>query len=190
MIDQHRAAFVEEATELLGELETTLLTLEENPRDREIIDRVFRALHTIKGSGAMFGFDAVAAFTHELETAFDRVRRGELEVSTALIELTLAARDHIRDLLDVEGTPDEVQRVRGAAVVEALLALCPRPDAPKSAAETPAAPAAPAGRPFRTDLRPDLKPALPAAEAEPAPAPGTARPAPAQPDAPIGPDAP
>ena len=129
MIDQHRAAFVEEATELLGELETTLLTLEENPRDREIIDRVFRALHTIKGSGAMFGFDAVAAFTHELETAFDRVLRGELEVSTALIELTLAARDHIRDLLDVEGTPDEVQRVRGASIVEALLALCPRRDA-------------------------------------------------------------
>ena len=140
MIDQHRAAFVEEATELLGELETTLLTLEENPRDREIIDRVFRALHTIKGSGAMFGFDAVAAFTHELETAFDRVRRGELEVSTALIELTLAARDHIRDLLDVEGTPDEVQRVRGAAVVEALLALCPRRDAPAAAAEAPRAP--------------------------------------------------
>ena len=54
----------------------------------------------------------------------------------------------------------------------------------------PAGPAAPAGRPFRTDLRPDLKPALPAAEAETAPAPAAARPAPAQPDAPIGPDAP
>ena len=61
---------------------------------------------------------------------------------------------------------------------------------PTPAAAPPAGRAAPVGRPFRTDLRPDLKPAVPATDAEPEPAPAAARPAPAQPDGPIGPDAP
>ena len=61
---------------------------------------------------------------------------------------------------------------------------------PTAAHAPPAGPAAPAASPFRTDLKPDLTPVLPVAEPAPAPAPAAARPAPAQPDAPIGPDAP
>ena len=61
-----------------------------------MIGRVFRALHTIKGSGAMFGFDQMAAFTHDVENAFDLVRGGRLAVTPELIGITLAARDHIR----------------------------------------------------------------------------------------------
>jgi two-component system chemotaxis sensor kinase CheA len=72
----YREAYIEEASELLHELEVALLELEERPGDSELVGRVFRALHTIKGSGAMFGFDAVASFTHELETVFDEVREG------------------------------------------------------------------------------------------------------------------
>ncbi len=48
------------------------------PDDSALIDTAFRALHTIKGSGAMFGFDAVAAFTHHVENAFDQVRQGDV----------------------------------------------------------------------------------------------------------------
>jgi two-component system chemotaxis sensor kinase CheA len=59
-----------------GELETSLLELENTPQDQELIGRVFRALHTIKGSGAMFGFEQVAAFTHGVENAYDLVRGG------------------------------------------------------------------------------------------------------------------
>ncbi len=81
MIDQHRAAFREEARELLTELEESLLLLEETPRDEELIQRVFRAMHTIKGSGSMFGFDAIASFTHEIESVFDSVRQGRMEVT-------------------------------------------------------------------------------------------------------------
>ena len=73
MTVDHREAFVEEAHELLAELENSLLELEETPDDKELVGRVFRAMHTIKGSGAMFGFDDIAAFTHEVET---RVRQG------------------------------------------------------------------------------------------------------------------
>jgi two-component system chemotaxis sensor kinase CheA len=63
-----------EAQELLEQIEQGLLDLEHRPGDRALIDSVFRGLHTLKGSGAMFGFDALAAFTHHCEDAFDRVR--------------------------------------------------------------------------------------------------------------------
>jgi two-component system, chemotaxis family, sensor kinase CheA len=100
MMDAHRQAFKEEAYELLSELETSLLELEERPDDIDLIGRVFRAMHTIKGSGSMFGFDDIARFTHEVETIFDMVRNGKLEVSKKLVNLTLAARDQIKSMLD------------------------------------------------------------------------------------------
>jgi two-component system, chemotaxis family, sensor kinase CheA len=100
MIDVHRQAFKEEAYELLSELESSLLELEERPEDSDLIGRVFRAMHTIKGSGSMFGFDDIARFTHEVETIFDMVRNGKLQVSTTLVNLTLSARDQIKLMLD------------------------------------------------------------------------------------------
>jgi two-component system chemotaxis sensor kinase CheA len=62
MIDKYREAFLGEARELLVELESALLELDQNRNDSEVVGRAFRALHTIKGSGAMFGFDEVAGF--------------------------------------------------------------------------------------------------------------------------------
>ena len=93
-------SFREEAREILVDLEAALLELNENPTDMELVGRIFRGLHTIKGSGAMFGFDQLAAFTHNLETAFDEVRNGRLAVGTELIDLTLSALDQIRVLLE------------------------------------------------------------------------------------------
>jgi two-component system, chemotaxis family, sensor kinase CheA len=90
----------QEAAELLEQLEQALLDLEHSPGDADLVNTAFRALHTIKGSGAMFGFDAVAEFTHHVETAFDRVRKGEVQASAELIAVTLAAKDHIRHLID------------------------------------------------------------------------------------------
>lgn len=90
----------EETHELIGELEASLLDLEEDPGDATLIDRVFRALHTIKGSGAMFGFENISNFTHHVETVFDRVREGELVVEKKLIDLTLAASDQIKRMVD------------------------------------------------------------------------------------------
>src|SRR5208282_2443961 len=100
MTDQHKQAFMEEARELLLELEAALLELDQARGDLEVVGRAFRALHTIKGSGAMFGFDDIAAFTHNLETAFDRLRTGQLTATSELINLTLAACDQIRGMLD------------------------------------------------------------------------------------------
>src|SRR6185369_1213064 len=99
MIDDCRQAFLEEGDELLAELEIALLELEQSPGDNSLVDRIFRSLHTIKGSSAMFGYDGVAAFSHEMETVFDLVRDGGISVSRELVALTLQARDLLKEML-------------------------------------------------------------------------------------------
>lgn len=147
MNDSHRDAFLEEAAELLGGLEGSLLELEERPDDAEVVAGVFRALHTIKGSGAMFGFDEVAGFTHELETVFDRVRQGEARASAELVGVTLAARDHIGALLAAPAGGDPALGAAGQEILGRLRRAVPagRP----AGAESPEAEAgnAPAARP-------------------------------------------
>jgi two-component system chemotaxis sensor kinase CheA len=92
--------FRQEARELLDQLEAGLLDLEQDPSNNDLINSTFRALHTIKGSGAMFGFTAVAEFVHEFETAFDRVRKGQSQANAALIQVALDAKDHIHLLIE------------------------------------------------------------------------------------------
>jgi two-component system chemotaxis sensor kinase CheA len=137
--DQYREVYREEAGELLVELESTLLELEESPEDPDLVARAFRAMHTIKGSGAMFGFDDIATFTHELETVFDRVRNGQLAVTTDLVGLALRAKDLIRELLDATGGAEGVQGPRDE-IVAALRALVSPPvvEAPALVVEPPA----------------------------------------------------
>jgi two-component system chemotaxis sensor kinase CheA len=100
--------FRQEASELFEALEGALLDLTVRPDDRELVDSAFRALHTIKGSGAMFGFDKVAEFTHQFETAFDLVRKGEIKPTEDLISVALAAKDYIRALIEAPETTDSV----------------------------------------------------------------------------------
>jgi len=137
--EQFKQSFKEEAREVLVDLESALLELNENREDPELVGRVFRGLHTIKGSGSMFGFEDLAAFTHDLETAFDEVRNGRLAITAALVDLTLAALDQIRNLLE------EISDDRDAPAREAILGKVRklagiRPQADKSnAVATPAA---------------------------------------------------
>ncbi len=91
--------FHEEADDLLAQLESALLSLEADPGRRDLIDEVFRLLHTIKGTCAMYGFSTASTLAHEVETLFDRARSGALVVSTDLIELALSTRDAVVSLL-------------------------------------------------------------------------------------------
>lgn len=92
--------FRTEAAELFEQIEAGLLDLLHDLSNQGQIDAVFRGLHTLKGSGAMFGFDALAAFTHHCETAFDRVRKGEVPATAELVASVLAAQDHMKVLVD------------------------------------------------------------------------------------------
>ncbi|WP_456621588.1 MULTISPECIES: chemotaxis protein CheA [unclassified Bradyrhizobium] len=121
--------FRQEASELFEVLEGALLDLGLRPDDRELVDSAFRALHTIKGSGAMFGFDKVASFTHEFETAFDRVRKGEIKPTQELISVALAAKDYIRALIE---DPQSTDDVIGEGILDDLRRFVSfdQPDAP------------------------------------------------------------
>jgi len=145
-----RAAYREEAAELLAELEVSLLELEANPANMELVGRVFRALHTIKGSGGMFGFDAIAGFTHELETVFDGVREGRIQVTPEIVGITLAARDHIQLLLR---TPEGGESAVATAGHEILARL--RLAAPPEASPAPPLPLRDAARPLVSDSPPE-----------------------------------
>jgi len=123
--DKHREAYREEAFELLNELEEALLELEDNRADNEIIGRVFRALHTIKGSGAMFGFDEIASFTHNVENIYEAIRNGKAEATKPLIDLTLEARDHMRLLLDFGSGDEPADEAQGERILAALKEIVP-----------------------------------------------------------------
>lgn len=118
--DINKGIFKEEAYELLVELETSLMELESQPADPELISRVFRAMHTIKGSGSMFGFENIASFTHDVETAFDLVRTGKLPVTKDLIDLTLRARDQIRIMLDEDDSDSELHAAERLSILSSL----------------------------------------------------------------------
>lgn len=113
-----------EAEDLLVRIEAIALELSPGTRSPEEINQLFRAFHTIKGSGAMFGFDAVAAFTHHVETALDYVREGALEVSKELIGLILQTKDHIQLLLQ-SNAPGSGEDSVGAKIIGELGALLP-----------------------------------------------------------------
>src|ERR1700733_14872024 len=135
MIDNFKQAFQEEAREILVELEATLLELGESPADSELVSRAFRALHTIKGSGSMFGFDELAAFSHNLENAFDEVRNGRLEITSELINLSLVALDQIKILVDQTA----VDAAISSDILEKLRALTGVADAHPAEAAAPEA---------------------------------------------------
>lgn len=128
-------AFRVEAGELLDATEQALLDLSHDLNSSDLINTVFRGMHTLKGSGAMFGFDALAAFTHHCETTFDSVRKGRMPASAELVALTLAAMDHMRKLVDDrEGTSAGSAGEHLLARLQALLGAgvagaSPAPDA-------------------------------------------------------------
>jgi len=93
-------AFIDESRELLQDLEGLLLDLETDPANREKLDAVFRVMHTIKGSAGMVGFDQVNQFTHQVEDAFDMIRKGEKTFDGLAADSTLMARDIILSLLE------------------------------------------------------------------------------------------
>ncbi|PAW79522.1 MAG: hypothetical protein B9S32_03015 [Verrucomicrobia bacterium Tous-C9LFEB] len=105
--NQFAATFLQEAAEQLALIEEIILEVEENPHDSESINRLFRVFHTIKGSGSMFGFDQVAEFTHHVETILDKVRNGLIPISKELVNVILASKDQISQMLrGDESSPD------------------------------------------------------------------------------------
>lgn len=98
-LDAAVETYLAESRELLDVMEQALLSLEHDVSDVDNINAVFRAAHTIKGSGGIFGFDIIVQFTHQVESVLDQVRAGTLVPDSGLIALLLECCDHIRSLL-------------------------------------------------------------------------------------------
>lgn len=110
--DKFKDKFIEEATDNIKDLEDALLLLENNTDDIELIERVFRAMHTLKGGGAMFGFEKLSEFTHHLENVYDLVRNKKIEITKTLLDITLESVDLLKDLLDDnKNNTDEIENV-------------------------------------------------------------------------------
>lgn len=117
-LSRFRAAFYEEAGEHLENMEAGLLALETSGGDREVLNTVFRAAHSIKGASATFGMDQVARFTHVLENLLDRMREGEILPTRELCELLLRSTDVLAGLIQAEknqsAPPEQVEPIFAA----------------------------------------------------------------------------
>jgi len=118
-----REAFRVEATDLLAELDSSMLELESRPQDADLLNRVFRAIHTLKGSGATAGFMEMAAFTHHVEELFDEARLGQLTITPEMIDLSLQAKDLIGQLMESDNPV--LLESACAGVVKALARFLP-----------------------------------------------------------------
>jgi two-component system chemotaxis sensor kinase CheA len=113
--------FTAEAKELTATLETAALALEAAPDDRERLNEVFRAAHSLKGAAAMVGFNDIAALTHALETMLDMWRAGELQPQAAHFGALLRAADMLRVLIESpDGTSPDVDHQGLAAELKQL----------------------------------------------------------------------
>jgi two-component system chemotaxis sensor kinase CheA len=92
----------EQARELIAEIEKSLLKDEEDANRAAVVEQMFRAMHTLKGNSAMFGFRKIEDLTHHLESIYDLVRTYKLTISDTISNLTLASLDHLSVLLDDE----------------------------------------------------------------------------------------
>ena len=114
--------FIAESRELLSDMESALLNIEQRPDRAEAVNAIFRAAHTIKGSAGLFGLDHVVAFTHVVESVLDRVRDGEVEITDELVVLLLSCCDHLNALVEsiAAGQLEDQDPRGGAALVQQL----------------------------------------------------------------------
>ena len=101
---QFQDAFFEEAGEHLAIVEEGLLALEQQPQDLDLLNKVFRSAHSIKGTAGMFGFNAVAQFTHKMETLLDLLRNGQKALSPPIADLLLKSTDCLKTLIEAAKT--------------------------------------------------------------------------------------
>lgn len=108
-LDALKKKFIEEATDHIGDLEEALMALEKNPDDQEHIERTFRAMHSLKGGGAMFGFTKVSELTHNLETIYDKIRNQQAKLNDDILTITFESVDFLKKLLYSEEDDQEIQ---------------------------------------------------------------------------------
>ncbi|MCI5160224.1 MAG: hypothetical protein D3906_17745, partial [Candidatus Electrothrix sp. AUS1_2] len=111
--------FIVEAAEHLEEMESSLLRLEQDYTDREVLDEIFRSIHTIKGAAQFVGIERVSELSHKMENLLDLIRRGEITLNTAIMDLLIAGKDRLA-LLTSELERTQAEKTEVADLVEQL----------------------------------------------------------------------
>lgn len=126
-MEDAKQIFAQESEELLVEMEDALLELESSPEDPELINALFRAMHTIKGAAGVFGFDAIVEFTHPIETEVDLLRSGERPINAQIVSCLIEAKDHTSKLVDLvvkqnDNAPSDELLAQGQDIITRLSA--------------------------------------------------------------------
>ncbi|MBV6869290.1 chemotaxis protein CheA [Xanthomonas euvesicatoria] len=121
-MNQLMQTFLAESRDLLEDMERHLLEAERGEPSPDAVNAIFRAAHTIKGSGGLFDLPQLVGFTHVVESVLDLVRDEALSLSSELIGLLLVCCDHIHALVETAADPSHADPVALAAEAEPLLA--------------------------------------------------------------------
>ncbi len=113
-------AFVIETTELLENLSQDLMILEETPDDIELLNKIFRAFHTIKGTSSFMGFEKIATITHHAEDILNKLRKSELAVNQDIIDVLLEVYDIIQDLVEKVKKGESTEDVDFSKTIEKI----------------------------------------------------------------------
>jgi len=132
-LEQFYEIFFEESSELLADMEKCLLSLDVNSPDVEDLNAIFRAAHSIKGGAGTFGFADMTEMTHMLETLLDKLRKGELEVRSEMVDAFLRAGDVIKVQLAGHRGEEQIDPAVAAAVCEELKRLSDETQVPAKA---------------------------------------------------------
>ena len=152
--------FLIEAFELIEQIDHDLVELEANPEDLELLNRIFRVAHTVKGSSSFLNFDVLTELTHHMEDVLNKARKGELKITPDIMDVVLESVDMMKGLL--ESIRDNGSDAAAGIDIKNIcvrLTQISEGEAPSAAAE---APAAPAPEPVK-----EPEPATPAEEAAP-----------------------
>ena len=127
-VSQFHQVFFEESLEHLANMESALLQLEGGGNDPEVVNVIFRGAHSIKGGGATFGFQAVAEFTHLVETLLERIRSGNAVITPDVIAVLLESVDVLRDMIGALQTGTDIDATRSAALQQRLTEMLAQAD--------------------------------------------------------------
>lgn len=123
-LDEFKATYFDECSELLNELEEQFVAIEEGDRDADRLNAVFRAIHSVKGGAGAFGFADLVGFAHEFETLLDFVRNGKVEMTDDVVALCIRSNDLVASFVEAARSGTELDADYGAEEKAQFVALC------------------------------------------------------------------
>ncbi len=119
-MQEFQQKFIDEVSEMMTELEHSLLIFEKSPDDKHLIDVIFGDMHTLKGSAGMFGYHSIVELTHKVEDIYAKVQKAEIKVSEKIINLTFSATDLVKRILYDKEMEDNALNKQYIKVIEEL----------------------------------------------------------------------